>query len=138
MPTVGQKEEVSSGWEEPSPESIRRRMEIDDGTAAWGDPGKHSASYEFLEESTCESKIQASHSAIKLSVQVNTAVDQSTCGTGLASQVKRRWVNPLSTTPTQHTAPSILLLSLCTSSHRTKPAPLVSLLDYFYFWRQFI
>uniref|UniRef100_A0A8C6KJ98 Trinucleotide repeat containing adaptor 6A n=1 Tax=Nothobranchius furzeri TaxID=105023 RepID=A0A8C6KJ98_NOTFU len=41
MPTVGPKEEVSTGWEEPSPESIRRRMEIDDGTAAWGDPGKY-------------------------------------------------------------------------------------------------
>lgn len=36
---MGQKDEVSNGWEEPSPESIRRRMEIDDGTAAWGDPG---------------------------------------------------------------------------------------------------
>ncbi|XP_022064225.1 trinucleotide repeat-containing gene 6A protein isoform X2 [Acanthochromis polyacanthus] len=42
MPTVGQKEEVVTGWEEPSPESIRRRMEIDDGTAAWGDPVKYS------------------------------------------------------------------------------------------------
>uniref|UniRef100_A0A674N838 Trinucleotide repeat containing adaptor 6A n=1 Tax=Takifugu rubripes TaxID=31033 RepID=A0A674N838_TAKRU len=42
MPTVGQKDEASNGWEEPSPESIRRRMEIDDGTAAWGDPGKYS------------------------------------------------------------------------------------------------
>ncbi|KAM8824943.1 LOW QUALITY PROTEIN: trinucleotide repeat-containing gene 6A protein-like [Synchiropus picturatus] len=41
MPTVGHKEEMSTGWEEPSPESIRRRMEIDDGTAAWGDPGKY-------------------------------------------------------------------------------------------------
>lgn len=41
MPSVGQKEEVATGWEEPSPESIRRRMEIDDGTAVWGDPGKH-------------------------------------------------------------------------------------------------
>lgn len=40
MPTVGQKEEVSTGWEEPSPESIRRKMEIDDGTAAWGDPAQ--------------------------------------------------------------------------------------------------
>ena len=40
MPTVGQKEEVATGWEEPSPESVRRRMEIDDGTGAWGDPGK--------------------------------------------------------------------------------------------------
>ncbi|XP_076866498.1 trinucleotide repeat containing adaptor 6Bb.1 [Brachyhypopomus gauderio] len=27
-----------SGWEEPSPQSISRRLEIDDGTAAWGDP----------------------------------------------------------------------------------------------------
>ncbi|XP_047214711.1 trinucleotide repeat-containing gene 6A protein-like isoform X2 [Girardinichthys multiradiatus] len=42
MPPVGLKEEVATGWEEPSPESIRRRMEIDDGTAAWGDPGKYS------------------------------------------------------------------------------------------------
>uniref|UniRef100_A0A667WA86 Trinucleotide repeat containing adaptor 6A n=1 Tax=Myripristis murdjan TaxID=586833 RepID=A0A667WA86_9TELE len=42
MPAVCQKEEEATGWEEPSPESIRRRMEIDDGTAAWGDPGKYS------------------------------------------------------------------------------------------------
>ncbi|XP_050979979.1 trinucleotide repeat-containing gene 6B protein [Labeo rohita] len=30
-----------SGWEEPSPQSISRKMEIDDGTAAWGDPNKY-------------------------------------------------------------------------------------------------
>ncbi|XP_029292884.1 trinucleotide repeat-containing gene 6C protein [Cottoperca gobio] len=30
-----------SGWEEPSPPSIRRKMEIDDGTSAWGDPGTY-------------------------------------------------------------------------------------------------
>lgn len=41
MPAAGQKEEEPTGWEEPSPESVRRRMEIDDGTAAWGDPGKY-------------------------------------------------------------------------------------------------
>lgn len=40
VPTAS-KEEESSGWEEPSPESIRRRMEIDDGTSAWGDPNKY-------------------------------------------------------------------------------------------------
>ncbi|KAM9392795.1 trinucleotide repeat-containing gene 6A protein-like isoform 2-T3 [Pholidichthys leucotaenia] len=40
IPPVGQKEEAATGWEEPSPESIRRRMEVDDGTAAWGDPVK--------------------------------------------------------------------------------------------------
>ncbi|CAL8264536.1 unnamed protein product, partial [Gadus morhua 'NCC'] len=34
-----------SGWEEPSPESIRRRMEIDDGTAAWGEPGRNPGKY---------------------------------------------------------------------------------------------
>ncbi|TRZ02245.1 hypothetical protein DNTS_034023 [Danionella cerebrum] len=28
----------ASGWEEPSPQSINRKMEIDDGTSAWGDP----------------------------------------------------------------------------------------------------
>ncbi|XP_043353335.1 trinucleotide repeat-containing gene 6C protein isoform X30 [Dermochelys coriacea] len=28
----------ATGWEEPSPPSIRRKMEIDDGTSAWGDP----------------------------------------------------------------------------------------------------
>ncbi|KAM3916319.1 trinucleotide repeat-containing gene 6A protein isoform 3-T3 [Leptodactylus fuscus] len=35
------KEEEPTGWEEPSPESIRRKMEIDDGTAAWGDPNQY-------------------------------------------------------------------------------------------------
>ncbi|KAM8723230.1 trinucleotide repeat-containing gene 6C protein isoform 3-T3 [Acanthopagrus schlegelii] len=37
----GSKQESSAeptGWEEPSPPSIRRKMEIDDGTSAWGDP----------------------------------------------------------------------------------------------------
>ncbi|KAG9473726.1 hypothetical protein GDO78_004171 [Eleutherodactylus coqui] len=32
-----------SGWEEPSPPSIRRKMEIDDGTSAWGDPNNYSS-----------------------------------------------------------------------------------------------
>lgn len=27
-----------TGWEEPSPPSIRRKLEIDDGTSTWGDP----------------------------------------------------------------------------------------------------
>ncbi|KAG8565585.1 hypothetical protein GDO81_012908 [Engystomops pustulosus] len=30
-----------SGWEEPSPPSIRRKIEIDDGTSAWGDPSTY-------------------------------------------------------------------------------------------------
>lgn len=33
-----------TGWEEPSPTSIRRKMEIDDGTSAWGDPGTYNKS----------------------------------------------------------------------------------------------
>ncbi|XP_069509026.1 trinucleotide repeat-containing gene 6B protein isoform X3 [Ambystoma mexicanum] len=32
------RDEETSGWEEPSPQSISRKMEIDDGTSAWGDP----------------------------------------------------------------------------------------------------
>lgn len=30
-----------SGWEEPSPQSISRKLEIDDGTSAWGDPTRY-------------------------------------------------------------------------------------------------
>ncbi|XP_051744960.1 trinucleotide repeat-containing gene 6B protein isoform X2 [Ctenopharyngodon idella] len=30
-----------SGWDEPSPQSISRKMEIDDGTSAWGDPSRY-------------------------------------------------------------------------------------------------
>ncbi|XP_078081627.1 trinucleotide repeat-containing gene 6C protein isoform X1 [Mustelus asterias] len=33
-----QKDSEPTGWEEPSPPSIRRKIEIDDGTSAWGDP----------------------------------------------------------------------------------------------------
>lgn len=51
MPSVGPKDEMSTGWEEPSPESIRRRMEIDDGTAAWGDPGKSGGSLNMWNKS---------------------------------------------------------------------------------------
>ncbi|XP_057182870.1 trinucleotide repeat-containing gene 6B protein isoform X2 [Triplophysa rosa] len=32
----------SSGWDEPSPQSVSRKMEIDDGTSAWGDPSRYS------------------------------------------------------------------------------------------------
>ncbi|XP_030324357.1 trinucleotide repeat-containing gene 6B protein isoform X8 [Calypte anna] len=35
------KEEEPSGWEEPSPQSISRKMDIDDGTSAWGDPSSY-------------------------------------------------------------------------------------------------
>ncbi|XP_042200896.1 trinucleotide repeat-containing gene 6B protein isoform X2 [Callorhinchus milii] len=36
------KEEEPTGWEEPSPQSISRKTEIDDGTSAWGDPSNYS------------------------------------------------------------------------------------------------
>ncbi|XP_056102147.1 trinucleotide repeat-containing gene 6C protein [Rhinichthys klamathensis goyatoka] len=31
----------ATGWDEPSPSSIRRKMEIDDGTSSWGDPSAY-------------------------------------------------------------------------------------------------
>ncbi|XP_026069719.1 trinucleotide repeat-containing gene 6C protein-like isoform X4 [Carassius auratus] len=34
----------TTGWEDPSPSSIRRKMEIDDGTSTWGDPSAYSNS----------------------------------------------------------------------------------------------
>ncbi|XP_007523460.1 trinucleotide repeat-containing gene 6B protein isoform X3 [Erinaceus europaeus] len=38
---VTPKDEEPSGWEEPSPQSISRKMDIDDGTSAWGDPNSY-------------------------------------------------------------------------------------------------
>ncbi|KAJ6658989.1 hypothetical protein lerEdw1_019626 [Lerista edwardsae] len=40
QPTAS-KDEEPSGWEEPSPQSISRKMDIDDGTSAWGDPSSY-------------------------------------------------------------------------------------------------
>ncbi|XP_019939758.2 trinucleotide repeat-containing gene 6C protein isoform X2 [Paralichthys olivaceus] len=34
----------TTGWLEPSPPSIRRKMEIDDGTSTWGEPGTYNKS----------------------------------------------------------------------------------------------
>ncbi|KAK6312593.1 hypothetical protein J4Q44_G00182570 [Coregonus suidteri] len=53
------KEEESTGWEEPSPESVRRRMEIDDGTAAWGDPSKYNCSGVNMWNKTSQSEQDA-------------------------------------------------------------------------------
>ncbi|XP_043383744.1 trinucleotide repeat-containing gene 6C protein isoform X24 [Chelonia mydas] len=38
VPPKQKESSEATGWEEPSPPSIRRKMEIDDGTSAWGDP----------------------------------------------------------------------------------------------------
>ncbi|XP_060101382.1 trinucleotide repeat-containing gene 6B protein isoform X1 [Heteronotia binoei] len=40
QPTAS-KDEEPSGWEEPSPQSISRKTDIDDGTSAWGDPNSY-------------------------------------------------------------------------------------------------
>ncbi|XP_055993406.1 trinucleotide repeat-containing gene 6B protein isoform X2 [Sorex fumeus] len=40
-PPGAPKDEEPSGWEEPSPQSISRKMDIDDGTSAWGDPNSY-------------------------------------------------------------------------------------------------
>lgn len=44
-----------SGWEEPSPQSISRQMEIDDGTAAWGDPNNCSKSVNLWDKNNTPS-----------------------------------------------------------------------------------
>ncbi|KAM4722340.1 trinucleotide repeat-containing gene 6B protein isoform 1-T1 [Rhinophrynus dorsalis] len=54
QPTVS-KEEEPSGWEEPPPPSIGRKMDIDDGTAAWGDP----SSYNYKNVSLWDKNAQA-------------------------------------------------------------------------------
>lgn len=50
-----------SGWEEPSPQSITRNMEIDDGTSAWGDPAHYeNRSVNMWEKSNLQQRDQAS------------------------------------------------------------------------------
>lgn len=45
-----------SGWEEPSPQSISRKMEIDDGTSAWGDPTCFNKNVNLWDKSNATSK----------------------------------------------------------------------------------
>lgn len=50
-----------SGWEEPSPQSISRKMEIDDGTSAWGDPANYDKrSVNMWDKSNLQRRDQAS------------------------------------------------------------------------------
>lgn len=52
----------ASGWEEPSPQSISRKMEIDDGTSAWGDPTHYdNRSVNMWDKSNLQQRDQASH-----------------------------------------------------------------------------
>lgn len=41
LPVKQKDSSEATGWEEPSPPSIRRKMEVDDGTSAWGDPSTY-------------------------------------------------------------------------------------------------
>lgn len=45
-----------SGWEEPSPQSISRKMEIDDGTSAWGDPTCFNKNVNLWDKNSATSK----------------------------------------------------------------------------------
>lgn len=52
----------ASGWEEPSPQSISRKMEIDDGTSAWGDPAHYdNRSVNMWDKSNLQQRDQPSH-----------------------------------------------------------------------------
>ncbi|TRY56386.1 hypothetical protein DNTS_034978 [Danionella cerebrum] len=45
-----------TGWEEPSPSSLRRKMEIDDGTSTWGDPNAYSKSVNMWDRNTSQNQ----------------------------------------------------------------------------------
>ncbi|XP_067353514.1 trinucleotide repeat-containing gene 6C protein isoform X1 [Channa argus] len=44
-----------TGWEEPSPPSIRRKMEIDDGTSTWGDPSAYNKTVNMWDRNNASS-----------------------------------------------------------------------------------
>ncbi|XP_029446091.1 trinucleotide repeat-containing gene 6B protein [Rhinatrema bivittatum] len=54
------KDEEPSGWEEPSPQSISRKIDIDDGTSAWGDP----SSYNYKNVNLWDKNSQGGHGQI--------------------------------------------------------------------------
>ncbi len=49
-----------SGWEEPSPQSISRKMEIDDGTSAWGDPSRYNRTVNLWDKNSPQDQQQLS------------------------------------------------------------------------------
>ncbi|KAL0992545.1 hypothetical protein UPYG_G00094760 [Umbra pygmaea] len=91
-----QKAEATTGWEEPSPESVRRRMEVDDGTAAWGDPSKYNSSGVNMWNKTSQSETEAVVMAtppqqpppppIQHPPPQNNAVSKETCSPGWGGQ----------------------------------------------------
>uniref|UniRef100_A0A8C2CB91 Trinucleotide repeat-containing gene 6C protein n=1 Tax=Cyprinus carpio TaxID=7962 RepID=A0A8C2CB91_CYPCA len=60
----GQQEpgDEATGWEEPSPSSIRRKMEIDDGTSTWGDPSAYSKSVNMWDRNNSQNHPGTSNS----------------------------------------------------------------------------
>ncbi|XP_043097318.1 trinucleotide repeat-containing gene 6C protein isoform X1 [Puntigrus tetrazona] len=52
----------ATGWEEPSPSSIRRKMEIDDGTSTWGDPSAYSRSVNMWDRNNSQNHPGTSNS----------------------------------------------------------------------------
>ncbi|XP_061701053.1 trinucleotide repeat-containing gene 6B protein-like [Syngnathoides biaculeatus] len=58
-----------SGWDEPCPQSISRKMEIDDGTSAWGDPTNYNGKNVNLWDKNRPSSESHSQQAPALSMQ---------------------------------------------------------------------
>ncbi|XP_016136668.1 trinucleotide repeat-containing gene 6C protein-like isoform X3 [Sinocyclocheilus grahami] len=52
----------ATGWKEPSPSSIRRKMEIDDGTSTWGDPSAYSKSVNMWDRNNSQNHPGTSNS----------------------------------------------------------------------------
>lgn len=54
----------SSGWEEPSPQSLSRNVDIDDGTSAWGDPSRYnSKNVNLWDKTSSQNQPQSSQSS---------------------------------------------------------------------------
>ncbi|KAB5517567.1 hypothetical protein PHYPO_G00168640 [Pangasianodon hypophthalmus] len=102
-----------SGWEEPSPQSISRKMEIDDGTSAWGDPAHYdNRSVNMWDKSNLQQRGQPSqqqHESMPATIlpsrDKNTAwersagaseqvMDNSTAGWGKAFDAPSGWRDP--------------------------------------------
>ncbi|XP_069065791.1 trinucleotide repeat-containing gene 6A protein isoform X2 [Pleurodeles waltl] len=93
------KEEEPTGWEEPSPETIRRKMEIDDGTAAWGDPNKYNSKNVNLWNKNTPNSSNTSEQMVQ---GVPQPLPTSAMPTKESSRTSG-WGEPWSETPTQAT-----------------------------------
>ncbi|XP_078793617.1 trinucleotide repeat-containing gene 6B protein isoform X4 [Oryzias latipes] len=65
-----------SGWEEPSPQSISRKNDIDDGTSAWGDPTHYNYKPVNLWDKNSASGVQQPHVQAPPPQQPGPAVQQ--------------------------------------------------------------